>query len=126
MTASSVLFNSPGRTRQRSQCRGLDRDGRETRWRPSHSLPNRDGESGSPAVTAGYPPLFQFYRSELYSLAMRINEHLVRWAMQKFKRLRGQPVKAWAWLDAVRQHQPGLFAHWRMLPRTNGRPVGAG
>jgi len=38
-----------------------------------------------------------FYRSELYSLAMRINEHLVRWAMQKFKRLRGQPTKAWAW-----------------------------
>jgi RNA-directed DNA polymerase len=67
-----------------------------------------------------------FYRSELYSLAMRINEHLVRWAMQKLKRLRGQPAKAWAWLDAVRQHRPGLFAHWHVLPRTNGRPVGAG
>ena len=67
-----------------------------------------------------------FYRSELYSLAMRINEHLVRWAMQKFKRLRGQPTKAWAWLDAVRQHHPGLFAHWHMLPRIDSRPVGAG
>jgi RNA-directed DNA polymerase len=67
-----------------------------------------------------------FYRSELYSLAMRINEHLVRWAMQKFKRLRGNPAKAWAWLDAVRQHQPRLFAHWHMLPRTISRPVGAG
>jgi RNA-directed DNA polymerase len=67
-----------------------------------------------------------FYRSELYSLATRINEHLVRWAMQKFKRLRGQPAKAWAWLDAVRQHHPRLFAHWHMLPRTNRRPVGAG
>jgi len=59
-----------------------------------------------------------FYRSELYSLAKRINEHLVRWAMQKFKRLRGKPTKAWAWLDAVRQHQPRLFAHWHMLPST--------
>ena len=67
-----------------------------------------------------------FYRSELYSLAMRINEHLLRWAMQKFKRLRGQPAKAWAWLDAVKQHQPKLFAHWHMLPRTNNGPVGAG
>jgi RNA-directed DNA polymerase len=67
-----------------------------------------------------------FYRSELYSLAMRINEHLVRWAMQKFKRLRNQPARAWAWLDAVRQHQPRLFAHWHLLPRTNNRPVGAG
>jgi RNA-directed DNA polymerase len=67
-----------------------------------------------------------FYRSELYSLAMRINEHLVRWAMQKFKRLRGNPTRAWAWIDAVRQHQPDLFAHWHMLPRTTSRPVGAG
>ena len=67
-----------------------------------------------------------FYRSELYSLAKRINEHLVRWAMQKFKRLRGRPTKAWAWLDAVRQHQPCRLAHWHMLPRTTSRPVGAG
>jgi len=67
-----------------------------------------------------------FYRSELCTLAKRINEHLVRWAMQKFKRLRDKPAKAWAWLDAVRQHQPRLFAHWHMLPRTNSRPVGAG
>jgi len=67
-----------------------------------------------------------FYRSELYSLAMRINEHLVRWAMQKFKRLRGNPTSAWEWVDAVRQHQPELFAHWHMLPRTTSRPVGAG
>lgn len=55
-----------------------------------------------------FPPATLLYRSELYSLAMRINEHLVRWAMQKFKRLRGQPTKAWAWLDAVRQHEPRL------------------
>jgi RNA-directed DNA polymerase len=66
-----------------------------------------------------------FYRSELYSLARHINEHLVRWAMQKFKRLRGSAAKAWAWLDAVRQHQPRLFAHWHLLPPTRGRPVGA-
>ncbi len=67
-----------------------------------------------------------FYRSELYPLAMRINEHLVRWVMQKFKRLRGHPAKAWAWLDAVRQHQPGLFAHWHMLQHANSPSVGAG
>jgi RNA-directed DNA polymerase len=59
-----------------------------------------------------------FYRSELYSLAKRIDEHIVRWAMQTFKRLRGKPTQAWAWLDAVRQHQPRLFAHWHLLPRT--------
>ena len=67
-----------------------------------------------------------FYRSELYSLAKRINEHIVRWVMHKFKRLRGKPTKAWVWLDAVRQHRPRLFAHWHMLPSTTSRPVGAG
>jgi len=66
-----------------------------------------------------------FYRSELYSLAWRIDQHLLRWAMQKFKRLRGKIAKASAWLDAVRQRQPLLFAHWHLIAPTNGRPVGA-
>jgi RNA-directed DNA polymerase len=66
-----------------------------------------------------------FYRSELYSLARHIDEHLVRWAMQKFKRLRGKLAKARAWLDTVRRYQPRLFAHWHLLPPTGDRPVGA-
>lgn len=66
-----------------------------------------------------------FYRSELYSLAARIDEHIVRWAMRKYKRLRGKPTTAWARLDAARQRQPKLFAHWHLVPQTQGRPVGA-
>jgi RNA-directed DNA polymerase len=66
-----------------------------------------------------------FYRSELYSLAQRIDQHLVRWAMHKFKRLRNQPRKAWAWLASVRQRVPKLFAHWHLVPYIPRRPVGA-
>jgi len=66
-----------------------------------------------------------FYRSELYFLARRIDQHLVRWAMQKYKRLRGRTLRAWAWLAAVRQHQPTLFAHWHLVANTQRRPVGA-
>ena len=66
-----------------------------------------------------------FYRSELYAIAARIDEHLVRWAMQKFKRLRGQPTKAWRWLDAARQREPQLFAHWHLVASTPRRTVGA-
>ena len=58
-----------------------------------------------------------FYRSRLYLIALRIDQHLVRWAMQKYKRLRGRPERAWAWLEAVRQHQPALFAHWHLIAR---------
>ena len=66
-----------------------------------------------------------FYRSKLYAIASRIDQHLVRWAMQKFKRLRGRTQRAWAWLVAVRQHQPTLFAHWHLVARTQSWPVGA-
>src|SRR4051794_3475866 len=66
-----------------------------------------------------------FYRSELYSLAWRIDQHLLRWAMRKFKRLRGKIAKASAWLDTVRRHGPRLFAHWPLLTPPAGRPAGA-
>jgi len=69
----------------------------------------------------------RFYRSELYFLAKRIDGHLVRWAMYKFKRLRGRPDRARAWLDGVRTREPRLFAHWHLITRTtSGRTVGAG
>ena len=57
-----------------------------------------------------------FYRSELRFLVYRIDQHLVRWARRKFKRLRYQPVRAWAWLAAVKRRDPGLFAHWQGWP----------
>jgi RNA-directed DNA polymerase len=67
-----------------------------------------------------------FYRSELYSIARRLDQHLVRWAMQKFKRLRREPLKAWAWVNAARQQNPRLFAHWHLVPVTPNRPARAG
>jgi len=66
-----------------------------------------------------------FYRTELYSLLRRIDWHLVRWATRKFKRLRGRPAAAWAWLAEVHQRQPKLFAHWQVQQLTAGRTVGA-
>jgi RNA-directed DNA polymerase len=67
-----------------------------------------------------------FYRSELRFLAWRINEHLTRWAMHKFKRFRGKYAKAMAWLQRVYEYKPGLFAHWQLIAFTAGRTVGAG
>ena len=67
-----------------------------------------------------------FYRSELYFIARRIDEHLVRWAMQKFKRLRGKPQLAWDRLREEQQRTPRLFAHWHLLEATPNRPARAG
>jgi RNA-directed DNA polymerase len=69
----------------------------------------------NPVVRGWFGYYGAFYRSELDFLARRIDEHLVRWAMHKFKRLRGRPMRAWAWLDGVRSRQPQLFAHWHLL-----------
>src|SRR3954469_8335939 len=65
-------------------------------------------EEINPQVRGWFGYYGAFYRSELHSLAERIDGHLVRWAMHKFKRLRGRPVRAWAWLRAVRQRAPRL------------------
>ena len=67
-----------------------------------------------------------FYRSKLYSIAVRIDEHLVRWAMRKFKRLRGKPQLAWDRLREEQQRNPRLFAYWHLLAATPNRPARAG
>lgn len=66
-----------------------------------------------------------FYRSELHFLALGIDQHIVRWLMQKYKRFRGKAQKAWAWLNAVRQLDPTFFAHWQIARHHRGRTVGA-
>jgi RNA-directed DNA polymerase len=66
-----------------------------------------------------------FHRSELCSLVRRINEHLLGWARQKYKRLRHSPARAWAWMLAVYGRQPKLLVQWTIAPPAPGRPVGA-
>jgi RNA-directed DNA polymerase len=83
-------------------------------------------EDINPQVRAWVNYYGRFYRSELYPLTKRIDEHLVRWAMYKFKRLRRRPERAWAWLYGVRRREPKLFAHWHMAAYASGRAVGAG
>jgi RNA-directed DNA polymerase len=67
-----------------------------------------------------------FCRSGLRFLAWRINEHLARWAMHKFKRFRGKYAKAMDWLQKVYQYQPDLSARWQLVAFTQSRSAGAG
>jgi len=55
----------------------------------------------------------RFYRSELISLLKCIDRYLVRWAMRKYKRLRGRPQRAWRLTATVARREPALFAHWQ-------------
>ena len=56
----------------------------------------------------------RFYKSMLYPTLRRINDYLVRWAMQKYKRLHRHADRARRWLRTVAGRAPGLFAHWRL------------
>jgi hypothetical protein len=50
----------------------------------------------------------RFYRSWLIRSLRRIDDYLVRWAMRKYKRLRGKLSRAWE-LHAVQRREPQLF-----------------
>jgi RNA-directed DNA polymerase len=56
----------------------------------------------------------RFYRSRLVPVLKRVNDYLARWATRKYKRLRGHNRRAYRFIKAVAQRQPGLFAHWRL------------
>jgi hypothetical protein len=56
----------------------------------------------------------RFYKSELIYVLNGINHYLMRWAMQKFKRLRRHRQRAWERLGYVASQYPNLFAHWQL------------
>jgi len=54
-----------------------------------------------------------YYKSALYPVLRRLNRYLVRWARQKYKRLKHQR-RATYWLRRIARREPQLFAHWRL------------
>ncbi|WP_329142547.1 group II intron reverse transcriptase/maturase [Streptomyces sp. NBC_01456] len=63
----------------------------------------------------------RFYPSALVPSLMGIDQYLMRWATQKYKRLRRRRSWAWQGLERTAKLYPGLFAHWKLLrPRTTG------
>jgi hypothetical protein len=50
----------------------------------------------------------------------RINEHLVRWACRKCKRLYRRPARVRALLAKAARQYPGLFVHWQLGLKPSG------
>jgi RNA-directed DNA polymerase len=67
----------------------------------------------------------RFYKSMLYPLLRRINDHLVRWACRKYRRLRRREKRAKEFLARVARRFPALFAHWRFGLKPDGWTMGA-
>lgn len=53
-----------------------------------------------------------FYKSGMYPVLRYLDGILVKWAMRKYKKLRGHKSRAKEWLGRIRNSQPTLFAHW--------------
>lgn len=74
------------------------------------------------AVVQGWVNYYgRYYKSAMYPFLRNIERFLIRWAMRKFKRLRGHKRRASYWLGSVRRREPKLFVHWRL---GLGSPVG--
>jgi RNA-directed DNA polymerase len=78
-------------------------------------------------IVAGWINYYgRFYKSLLISfLAERINPHLVKWAMRKFKHLHRAPRKARERLAHIAHTYPGTFIHWRHGALPSGSTTGA-
>jgi RNA-directed DNA polymerase len=55
-----------------------------------------------------------FYSTMVTPLCRRIDRHLMRWARNKYKRLKRSDKRAREWLHEVRERAPRLFAHWEL------------
>lgn len=59
----------------------------------------------------------RYHKSALSRALMHLDLRLARWAMSKYRRLRGHRRRARYWVQDVRRREPALFAHWRLLYR---------
>ena len=55
----------------------------------------------------------KFCSSELYPIKKYIDLKLVKWAVHKYKKIRGSQRCANKWLKGIKKRKPELFAHWR-------------
>ncbi len=68
----------------------------------------------------------RFYPSAFHVIADHLNRALARWAMRKFKRLRGHRRRSLHWVGRMAHRQPDLFPHWRAGFVPSAGTVGAG
>ena len=52
----------------------------------------------------------RYYKTALRPILRQLQDALVRWAMRKYKRLKGRWQKATHWLGRIARREPGLFA----------------
>jgi len=54
----------------------------------------------------------RYYKSAMRPILRQLQDALVRWAMRKYKRLRGHWLDVTHWLGRIARREPRLFASW--------------
>lgn len=62
-----------------------------------------------------------YYKSAMYPTFQHFDRILAKWAMRKYKKLRGHKRRAQQWITRIARKQPKLFAHWQLLQLAAGR-----
>lgn len=55
-----------------------------------------------------------YNRSNLYPVFKHFNKILAKWAMRKFKKLKGHKTRARCFIENIAKKQPQLFVHWEI------------
>jgi len=73
-----------------------------------------DGIAGyiNPIVSGWLNYYGKYYKSALYPIVNHLNRKLVKWAIQKYKRMKGSQRRATKWLNRIKKKEPNLFAQW--------------
>lgn len=80
----------------------------------------------NPAIRGWMQYYGRYGRGALYSVLRPFEYALVRWAMRKYKTLRGHVRQARGWVRRQALAHPEWFAHWQVAARGGLSPVGAG
>jgi RNA-directed DNA polymerase len=71
----------------------------------------------NPVLRGWFNYFRHFYVGRLSGVMYYIDRMLARWVQRKYRK----PCKAAVrWLDGVHRRSPHLFAHWQVIPHTNG------
>jgi len=120
-TATGAIFTSFAPAVSKDALKAMSRQARAWRLhaRTTQTLDSL-AETINPIVR-GWINYYGRYRpSELYPLLTRINAYLMRWARNKYRRLRSYR-RAKTWWQGLVQRVPTLFAHWTRTTAFWGR-----
>ena len=109
------LFNGFTPAVSKSSAKQFREKMRECRNRNKQVSPEELAKIMNPIIRGWANYFLHFNPSEAKRVALKyVNLLIVKWAMKKYKRLRGRKLEANKWLTKMYVANPKLFHHWQL------------